>query len=148
MTTSNPTDEWRQERFQTGLNLLHDGQFWEAHESWEELWHSYPNASSARHATQALIQLAAICYKPTQAAAGRTTKGMQRGMKRLLATARDHIQAARDLPPPCVDWNLRHLATTLQDMEKIRSHWVAGQKLPIILKDTLQVAQRFDPRKD
>ena len=145
MNTSPPTDQWRQERFQTGLDLLHDGQYWEAHESWEELWHSYPKESSARRATQALIQLAAICYKPTQAAAGRTPKGMQRGMRRLLATARGHIQAARELPPPSVDWDLQHLANTLEDMEKIRTAWAAGQKLSIVLKDTLRIAQRFDP---
>ncbi len=77
---------WRQ-----GLDLLGAGDFWDAHEAFEDIWALLPD-SPAREALQALIQIAAACHKLHQAAT-RDPAGMQRGMQALLHTATAHLNA-------------------------------------------------------
>jgi len=48
------------ERFEEGIRLFNDGEFFDAHEVWEDLWHDY--RLDDRSFLQSLIQLAAGFY--------------------------------------------------------------------------------------
>lgn len=136
-------DADRPEALNRGLNLYRSGQYWDAHEEWEDLWQSLPTNSAARRATQALIQLAAICHKPEQAASGRSEKDMQTGMKRLLTTARAHLEASFELPSPTPEWDRDALHQTLGIMAEIRRDWVGGEDLTQIRDRVAEAAAAF-----
>lgn len=134
------------ECFEAGLKLLQSGAYWEAHEAWEDLWRSLPSNSSAGLATKALIQFAAICYKPEQAAAGRDEAGIQRGMQTLLQTARRHLDDSSALPAPEPRWNRDQLRQALQDLQSVLDRWCKRQLLAEVRAEVGDIATHFDPR--
>lgn len=126
-----------------GLDLFRGGHYWDAHEEWEDLWQSLPTGTAARRATKALIQLAAICHKPEQAAKNRTEEDMQRGMDRLLTTARAHLDASFECSPPEPPWNRQHLALMLDRMDDLFEQWKQGASLAITRRRIRRAAEQF-----
>ena len=129
-----------------GLRLLHRGDYWEAHESWEKLWRSLPPKSSAGLATKALIQLAAICYKPEQAACGRDESGMQRGMQRLLRTSQQHLADSFQGSAPSPDWSRTCLRQLLGELHSTLDRWCAQASLAAVRNEIRGLTMDFDPR--
>lgn len=117
--------------WQQGLEDLEAGRYWEAHESWEDVWLELPE-SEAREAIQALIQYAAACYKVDQVAQGRSADDMQKGMKGLLERAREHLDSAESLGSPRTSWELDRLAAALDRIEGILQHWRSGAPLALV----------------
>lgn len=74
--------------FLYGVDLFNHGYFWEAHESWEALWHAYPAESEAAKLLQALIKLAAANVKRRE--------GRPRGVERHAGKCRTLLSG---LPP-------------------------------------------------
>ena len=110
-----------------GSQRLRLGAFWDAHESFEEIWCLLPD-SPAREALQAIIQIAAACHKLDQATS-KNPAGMQRGMQTLLGTARDHLAQAhkpRDLQP---GFSLHAPRHTLDELASILDDWRDGAPL-------------------
>ena len=59
-----PPQAWRKnEPYLYGIDLYHEGYFYEAHEVWEELWHRVGHHSPQGQFLKALIQLAAARLK-------------------------------------------------------------------------------------
>lgn len=145
MSSSQLCDQKRKERFEAGLVLVQQGKYWKAHEAWEDLWLSLPENSAARRATKALIQLAAICYKPDQAASGRRHSSMQRGMKRLLSTSRRHLADSCDLAPPAPEWSRSDLEEALDALDDILDAWRAGLAIEHVRTTIAELTARFDP---
>lgn len=57
-------DETQQALFIEGCNLFDEGEFWHAHESWEDLWKSLKplEVPTETNAVQGIIQCAALLY--------------------------------------------------------------------------------------
>ncbi len=143
MTDDQPNDNSPADQFTRGLDLLKAGDYWEAHEAWEDLWHTLPKDCAARRATKALIQLAAICYKPEQAASGRCETAMQRGMGKLIETAQTHLRDSGDLPGPTPGFDDHALADALARLEAIHNDWCHGEELHEIRCRVQQAALCF-----
>lgn len=145
MSHNGDRNRQRQRQLQRGLKQLHTGEYWEAHEHWEQLWQSLPRPSEARRATKALIQFAAICYKPEQAAAGRSEADMQRGTSRLLTTCRQHLDNSFQLPAPPPQWNRHRLDDALRGARQIHADWVDHTALDDVRRRIADLARDFDP---
>jgi hypothetical protein len=76
-----PRDQWREnEPYLRGLDFFNRGWWWEAHESWESLWHVVQGRDEAQHELlKGLIQLAACALN--------RERGHDEGAARLLDTA-------------------------------------------------------------
>ena len=97
-------------RFLAGVDLFNRGEFFEAHEVWEDLWHEC--ASADRRFYQALIQAAV--------AAHHWSRGNAAGAKRLYHSGRKYMEPFRPVYHGlAVDefWNAMaaHLAGALGD---------------------------------
>lgn len=73
--------QWRR-----GLALFEAGEFWEAHEAWEELWQATHKQSCAGLVLRGLIQAAAACLKSVQ--------GQERGVAILSERAAGTLRSA------------------------------------------------------
>lgn len=73
--------QWRQ-----GLALFDAGEFWQAHEAWEELWQITHKPSCPGLVLRGLIQAAAACLKSSQ--------GQERGVAILAARAASTLRSA------------------------------------------------------
>ncbi len=83
-----PPDAWATcDPYLYGVDLYNAGFYWEAHESWEELWHRSKGRPHQAQFIQGLIQCSASLLKVRM----RQPKGVQRlgeqGLARLRATA-------------------------------------------------------------
>ena len=145
MNTDQDNDDTRRDQWDRGLALLRSGDYWEAHEAWEDVWLSYPVESAARRATKALIQFAAICYKPEQAAAGRIEKSMQRGMGRLLETATKHLADSSQLDVPAPHWDLDALEEALEKLTGVHEQWCRGLDLDEVRASVDAIVASFEP---
>lgn len=134
---------WKQERWRDGLRLLRQGEYWEAHEAWEELWQALPRGSSERRATKALIQIAAICHKPVQTLRGRPPKNMQRGMAGLIATCAKHLETALTLEPPHPDWEIPRAQEMVEDLGHVLHQWQGGDSLDRVCRKVQALAAIF-----
>ncbi len=130
------------EAWQRGVEDLADGAFWEAHEGWEDVWRGLPE-SSAREATQALIQFAAACYKVRQASDDREEAAMQRGMERLLEMGRGHLERAEELKPPETTWDHALLRQKFDRLERILEAWQEDESLDEVVEDVENVADEL-----
>lgn len=122
-------NEWR-----NGIEDLESGEFWEAHESWEAVWHALPE-SAARETTQALIQFAAACYKVRQADEGRSREEMQRGMRGLIERARGHLESAGALGSPHPSWEPARLEEALDQLDDVLEEWQSGAAQSSVAND-------------
>ena len=68
--------------FEEGVERFNRGEFWLAHESWEQIW--LAAEGEQRRFLQGLIQIAAVYYH--------LERGNQRGAKRLLAAAMEKLE--------------------------------------------------------
>jgi uncharacterized protein len=58
------TDRWESSRpYLRGIELFNAGYYWEAHESWEALWHAHGRRGATAGVLQGLIKLAAAGVK-------------------------------------------------------------------------------------
>ena len=142
---SNTISTHDEEKLQQGLALLHSAHYWKAHEEWEQLWLSCPDPSGARQATKALIQMAAICYKPEQAAQGRAEADMQKGMMKLLITARRHLSESFERCAPQPRWRRPSLQEALDDLQVVVDDWRSGTLLHLVRERVWDIARCFDP---
>ena len=95
-----------------GLALFEAGEFWEAHEAWEELWQICHKQSCAGLVLRGLIQAAAACVK--------SVRGEERGVAILSQRAASTLRSA------CVDWwNGVDLVALCDGLERLR----VGQRL-------------------
>lgn len=85
--------------FNEGCQLFDEGQYFEAHEVWEEIWHLESGARSAF--MQGVIQVAAALHH--------ATNGNYKGTHKLLASALDYLEKGRTDSDPV-------------DMEKLIAH--------------------------
>ena len=76
-----PLERWRHSRpYLRGLDFFNRGWWWEAHETWESLWHVAEGRDEAQHELlKGLIQLAASALN--------RERGNDAGAERLLDTA-------------------------------------------------------------
>jgi predicted metal-dependent hydrolase len=78
-------DRWQDCRpYLYGLDLFNHGYYWEAHETWEDLWHACGRQGLTADFLKGLIKLAAAGVKAREAG------GIRRGI-------RSHAQGAADL---------------------------------------------------
>ncbi len=82
----NPERWWDCPDFLYGMDLFNYGYYWEAHESWEQLWHAAGRSGITADFLRALIKLAAAGVKVRQ--------GNDRGLKR---HAENAVQEFSDL---------------------------------------------------
>ena len=98
-------------RLAEGVRLFNAGQFFEAHETWESLWHEV--AGPERGLLQGLIQIAAAYHH--------VGRGNVTGARRLFTTGRAHIAS----------WAQRHagldLAALLAAVERDAPALAAGR---------------------
>lgn len=78
-------EDWaRNEAYLHGVDLYNAGFLWEAHESWEGLWHVSKGDPPQADFLQGLIQCAAACLK--------IEMGQPRGLERLSALGTEKIE--------------------------------------------------------
>jgi predicted metal-dependent hydrolase len=84
-----PLERWRESRpWLRGLDFFNRGWWWEAHESWESLWHVCEGRDPAQHELlKGLIQLAACALN--------RERGADAGAARLLDSACEALERAR-----------------------------------------------------
>lgn len=75
------------EEYLFGIDLFNAAFFWEAHESWEAVWHAVERQSVVGHFLQALIQ--------SSAAVLQHHRGRMRGVRNLLERSNANLEAAR-----------------------------------------------------
>jgi predicted metal-dependent hydrolase len=76
--------------FDKGLKAYQDGDYFDAHEYWEELWRDYPKGTD-RQFLQGLIQIAAAMHKAiTQGKPAPAARLLGRGLPRLQAVPERH----------------------------------------------------------
>src|SRR5262249_16336944 len=112
-------------RFLRGIELFNRGEFFEAHEVWEDLWHEC--ASADRKFYQALIQAAVAAYH--------WSRGNAAGAKRLYHSGRKYMEPFRPTYRGLSVENFwtamaAHLAGALDSAN------VAGAPAPIIVLET------------
>ena len=112
MNTEPDTPDSPDPRYRAGIELFNRGEFFEAHEVWEHLWHEC--ASADRRFYQALIQAAV--------AAHHWGRGNAAGAKRLYHSGRKYMEPFRSVYMGlAVDdfWDAmaRHLAGALGETE-------------------------------
>lgn len=106
---------------------LKSGEFWQAHEEWEQIWARLPR-SPLRCYLQAMIQVAAACYKPQQVRMKQCpVQGMQRGMGALLETAVNHLDAAdglRSAFAPVAGFEASDILDAVNQLRELQNTWV------------------------
>ncbi|MDX1970212.1 MAG: DUF309 domain-containing protein [Planctomycetaceae bacterium] len=108
------SDVWARE-FLFGIDLFHHGFYWEAHETWEGLWHAAGRARSWADLLKGLIKLAAAGVKARE--------GRREGVRRHALRAAELVRQAqtewRDAALPTSDWNwtqlLAHIDSVVAD---------------------------------
>jgi predicted metal-dependent hydrolase len=110
MSAAPETPDSPDPRFLAGVELFNRGEFFEAHEVWEDLWHEC--ASAERRFYQALIQAAVAAYH--------WSRGNSTGAQRLYHSGRKYMEPFRPAHRGlAVDefWNAMaaHLAGALGD---------------------------------
>jgi predicted metal-dependent hydrolase len=86
-------ETWRDNRdYLFGLDLFNHGYYWEAHETWEGLWHACGRAGLVGDFLKGLIQLTAAGVKVRQ--------GMPRGVAGLAQGAAELFEKVRDALGP------------------------------------------------
>lgn len=113
-STFDDNERW----FEEGLRLIREGEYWEAHESLEELWTRAPEGAE-REAMQALIQFAAAAYKIDQVDDGRDPESMRRGMAKLVESAISRLDEAGAQ----VAWDVTALREALGRIDTVREEW-------------------------
>jgi len=136
-----------EEPWRRGIDELRAGDYWEAHEAWETVWHELPE-SEAREATQALIQFAAACYKIRQVDDGRTAGEMRRGIEGLVERARGHLEAADGLDGPETSWERGRLEEGLDRLEELRKCWASGRSRPWVAREIRDTADALAAHLD
>ena len=114
----------RRELWQQGLRLARDGEFWEAHEAIEDIWRA-AKPGGRREALQALIQTFAAAYKIVQAGEGRAAPDMQRGMEKLIESARGHLRGVDSADEHGPTWSTHPVARALSELEQVLERWRA-----------------------
>jgi len=101
-------EHWQQSRaYLFGCDLFNADYWWEAHETWEELWHvAKPRDARWDHLLKGLIQLAACSLNRERAVHG--------GAKRLLQSACTTLQRAHTPNGPNFGLDLPALITQAQ----------------------------------
>ena len=85
MSADPDTPDLADPRYLTGIELFNRGEFFEAHEVWEDLWHECGSAD--RRFYQALIQAAVAVYH--------WQRGNAAGAKRLYHSGRKYMEPFR-----------------------------------------------------
>jgi predicted metal-dependent hydrolase len=94
--------------------LFNQGQYWEAHEAWEDLWLELED--EPRLFVQGLIQIAAAGHKAF-------VQNQPRGCVKLLTTALEKLEPA---PPDFLGVETRTLIPALRLMLAEAHRWLAG----------------------
>ena len=95
--------------FQKGLALYREGQYWHAHEAWEDLWRTSPDPE--RTFLKALIQIAAAMIH--------IEKGHWRGVRELLERVTQYLA---QVPDPMAGLDVRTLRRQVQrTLERVRT---------------------------
>ncbi len=89
-----PAERWTtNEEYLVGVDLYNHGYLWEAHESWENLWHPAKGDELQAEFLQGLIQCTAAALKVRMA--------QPRGLERLAALGTARLEkVARSRPSP------------------------------------------------
>jgi uncharacterized protein len=98
-----------------GAELFNQGQYWEAHEAWEELWLELDD--EPKIFVQGLIQAAAAGHKAF-------VQLQPRGCVKLLGTALEKLSHS---PPDFLGVETRHFIAALQRMRVEAERWEAGE---------------------
>jgi len=106
-------------RYRAGIELFNRGEFFEAHEVWEDLWHECGSAD--RRFFQALIQAAVSAYHHQ--------RGNAAGANRLYHSGRKYMEPFRPV----------YLGLAIDDFWNALSAHLAGSPAPTI---TLQQPRR------
>jgi uncharacterized protein len=97
-----------------GADLFNQGQYWEAHETWEDLWLELED--EPRIFIQGLIQVAAAGHKAF-------VQNQPRGCVKLLTTALEKLDPA---PPDFLGVETRSFIPALRVMLAQAHRWLAG----------------------
>lgn len=74
--------QWRECRpYLRGIDLFNHGFYWEAHESWEAVWHAAGRQGTVADFIKGLIKLAAACVKAREGSANGVARHATRGDK-------------------------------------------------------------------
>jgi predicted metal-dependent hydrolase len=98
-----------------GAELFNQGQFWEAHEAWEDLWLELDD--EPKLFVQGLIQVAAGYYKAT-------VQRQPRGCVKLLTTALEKLDPA---PADFLGVETRALLPAVRRTLAEAQRWLAGE---------------------
>ena len=98
-----------------GAELFNRGQYWEAHEAWEELWLELEDAQKLF--VQGLIQVAAGYFKAT-------VQMQPGGCVKLLTTA---LQKLDRLPPDYMGVETRRFLPAVRATLSEASRWLSGE---------------------
>jgi len=125
-----PPRRWRENRlYLYGIDLYHQGYFWEAHEAWEQLWKQVDRHSAEGRFLQGLILLSAARIKHNVGSAQGVRKASWLGYRRL--------QAVVDLGGPDADGRFMGIEVPdlLDQVERhYGPHWPDGSLRGIVLR--------------
>lgn len=114
-------DDWQEcEPYLWGFDLFNHGYYWEAHETWEAVWHSCGRKGTTADLIKGLIKLAAAGVKAREG----STEGIRRHLQRaaeLLEQVADAIDPGKWLlgvEPLAVAVRARDLAVQGEEMVK------------------------------
>jgi hypothetical protein len=125
-----PENAARHEEYLWGIQLFNHGYYWEAHETWEQVWHACGQKGPAADYLKGLIKLAAAGVKSRE---GRP-EGVARHAKRALELFRQvqgSCPAASDDMPFGI--SLRHLANTAQNIATQASELMNTSDSPVVI---------------
>jgi predicted metal-dependent hydrolase len=74
---------WRDTRWLYGLDLFDSAFYWEAHEVWEELWHTLEKPEPDAQLIQGMIQLSACLLTSEMGRAAASTRLLTRALTKL-----------------------------------------------------------------
>ncbi len=120
-----------QEIFDVGIGLFNQDEFWQAHESWETLWHRRPEESRIFY--QGLIQAAAAYHLTVE-------------RPRISGAVRNFEKSLEKLelfPPRFLGIDVAGLMATMRDArESLRTKGITGKEFPRNLIPVLGEKQR------
>jgi hypothetical protein len=103
------SDRWQESvAYRYGIDLFNFGYYWEAHETWEALWHAAGRSGSDAVFFQGLIKLAAAGVK--------LREGNQRGLSRHALRARELFQQISGGDIRCFGLAIKDLILCAEDL--------------------------------
>lgn len=118
------------EEYLWGIQLFNHGYYWEAHETWEQVWHACGQKGPAADYLKGLIKLAAAGVKTREGRPEGVARHASRALELFRQVQGSFPVATGDMP---FGLSLRQLANTAQDIATRENERINTSDAPVVV---------------